>query len=180
MLYRDSYIKRKIRKQVTLRYSIVEPLIKKLDSKENITKLEVLTMVKDPALRHGVFRVLEAYSRNDLFPEEYYTREKGAEGFLVNWLEFPTELGIPPDEIEFLSMVSIAESESIDYYVFKYKTKVPHTLGKLDWMIGVSGPYYSNSLPYDVPHRVFSRFNTIDTISPEHEVQWVHDNIQKT
>ncbi len=180
MLYRDSYVKRKFRKQATQRYSIVSPLIQKLNSNQGINRSEVLIMVKDPALRHGVFRVLEAYNRKDLFPVEYFTREKGAEAFLVNWLEFPTELGIPPDEIEFLTMVTIMESEPCDYYVFKYKTKTPHTLGKLDWMIGVSGPYHNNSHPYDVPHRVFSRFNTIDSISPEREVQWVHKNIQQT
>jgi len=179
MLYRDSYVKRKFRKQITERYGIVAPLIQKLDAGHSITKAEVLTMVKDPALRHGVFRVLEAYKRNDLFPSEYFTREKGAEGFLVNWLEFPTELGIPPDEIEFLTLITVRESENIDYYVFRYKTKLKLTLGKVDWMIGVSGPYYNHSDPYDIPHRVFSRFNSTDNISPEQEVQWVHDNIRK-
>ena len=180
MIYRYSYIKLKFRKQIAHRYDVVAPLIQKLDSKEGITKSEVRVMVKDPSLRHGVFRVLEAYSRNDLFPVEYFTREKAAEGFLVNWLEFPTELGVPPDEIELMTMVTIPESENIDYYVFKYKTKLPHTSGKLDWMIGVSGPYYSDSKPYDIPNRVFSRFNAIDSISPEHEAQWVHENIRKT
>jgi len=107
MIYRYSYVKLRFRKQIAHRYNVVAPLILKLDSKEGITKSEVRIMVQDPSLRHGVFRVLEAYSRNDLFPVEYFTREKAAEGFMVNWLEFPTELGIPPDEIELMTMVTI-------------------------------------------------------------------------
>jgi hypothetical protein len=180
LFYRDHYVKRKVRKLAAQRYQVVSPLIQKLDSKEGISSMEVLTMVKDPSLRHGVFRVLEAYNRNDLFPAEFLTRERGAEGFLVNWLEFPTELGIPPDEIKFLSIVTILENEPLDYYVFQYKTKLPHWVGQHQWMLGVSGPYRDDSKPYDVPLRVYSRFNTVDTILPELEVQWVHENINQS
>jgi hypothetical protein len=179
MLFRDGYIKRKYRKLATHRYNIVAPIIQKLDAKEDVTQSEVLVMVKDPSLRHGVFRILEKYKRTDLFPHEYFTREKGAEGFLVNWLEFPTELGNAPDEIELHTMVTILESEKLDYYVFKYRAKTPRWAGQLDWMIGVSGPYFNDSKPFDVPRRVFSRFKTFDSISAEHEVQWVHENISK-
>ena len=180
MLWREGYVKRKLKKLVTERYNVVAPLIHKLESKEGITKLEVLAMVQDPALRHGVYRVLKAYNRNDLFPVEFFTREKGAEGFLVNWLEFPTELGTSPDEIEFVTVITLLDSEPLDYYVFKYKTKTPRASGQQDWMIGVSGPYDAGSKPYDVPLRVYSRFFTPEQTSPEQEVQWVHDNISKT
>jgi len=179
LLYRDGYIKRKIRKLAANRYQIVAPLIQKLDARHDISKLEVLTMVRDPALRHGVFHVLDAYNRSDLFPIEFLTHEKGAEGLLVNWLEFPTELGNSPDEIEFISMITIHDNEPADYYVFKYKTKLPHTLWQHQWMMGVSGPYLTASKPYDIVLRVFSRFNTVDATSPETEVEWVHNNINQ-
>ena len=179
LLYRDGYVKRKIRKLAASRYQIVAPLIQKLNARHDISKLEVLTMVKDPALRHGVFHVLNAYNRSDLFPTEFLTNEKGAEGLLVNWLEFPTELGNSPDEIEFITMITIKEDEPLDYYVFKYKTKLPHSLWQYQWMMGVSGPYDKNSKPYDIVLRVFSRFNTVNDTSPEIEVQWVHNNIHQ-
>src|SRR5688572_7055232 len=80
LFYRDGYVKRKIRKMAAHRYQIVAPLIQKLNARDDISKLEVLAMVKDPALRHGVFHVLNAYNRGDLFPSEFLTHEKGAEG----------------------------------------------------------------------------------------------------
>lgn len=180
MMYRDHYVKRKFRKMAEQKYEVVAPLIKKLASNETVTEDEILIMAKNPAIRHGVFRALELYSRSSLFPAMYFTREKGAEGFLVNWLEFPTELGNAPDEVEFLTTVTLQDGEELDYYVFKFKTKIPHWVGQQTWMIGVSGPYGKDSLPYDVPLRVFSRFNTVGSISPEQEVQWVHNNINQT
>lgn len=180
MLYNDYYVKRKFRKLASQKYKIVEPLMQKLASKESVTEMEILRMVKDPSLRHAVFRTLEAYNRNDLFPSGYYTHEKGAESFLVNWLEFPTELGNAPDEIEFLTKVTLLEIDILDYYVFKYRTLTPRWAAQYSWMLGVSGPYTNTSMPYDVPRRVFSRFNTIDSVSAESEVQWVHKNIGQT
>lgn len=176
-LYRDYFVKRKFKKLAEAKYQIVAPLLQKLAAKELVAKDEILVMAKDPALRHGVFRALETYNQSHLFPVEYLTREKGAEGFLVNWLEFPTELGTSPDEIELFTKVTLNKGEALDYYVFKYKTKMPHWVGQHNWMIGVSGPYQKGSEPYDVPLRVFSRFNTLDSISAESEVQWVHENI---
>ena len=177
MLYRYSYVKRKFRKQATQRYSIVSPLIQKLNSNQRITRSEVLIMVEDPALRHGVFRVLEAYNRNDLFPAEYFTREKGAEGFLVNWLEFPTELGRPPDMIMLMKIVTLELDLRIHYYVFKFKTTAPRWASKFGWMMGVCGPYNQSSLPFDVPERVFSRFNPVGLLTPDAEATWVHESI---
>lgn len=179
LLFRDSYVKRKIQKLAAHRYQIVTPLIQKLNAQDAISKHEVLTMVQDPALRHGVFHVLAAYSRSDLFPTEFFTHEKGAEGLLVNWLEFPTELGNSPDEIEFITKITVQDAEPLDYYVFKYKTKLPHTRWQHQWMMGVSGPYAKNSKPYDAVLRVFSRFNTVDDTSPLIEVEWVHNNINQ-
>jgi len=179
LMFRDHYVKWKFRMMAARKYEVVSPLIKRLASNEVVTQVEILQLAKDPALRHGVFRALAIYNQSALFPIEYHTREKGAEGYLVNWLEFPTELGNAPDEVEFLTKVAFFDGEELDYYVFKYKTKIPHWVGKNNWMLGVSGPYLKNSLPFDVPLRVFSRFNTVDSISPEQEVQWVHNNINQ-
>lgn len=171
-LYRDFYIKREIKKLAFKKYEIIEPLMQKLVLKEEVSESEIMTLAEDPSLRNGVFRALVAYDRKDLFPIEYSTHEKAAESFLVNWLEFPTELGTAPDEIEFLEKITLNESEDLDYYVFKYRTAM-----KYNWMIGVSGPYKKDYLLYEAPLRVFSRFKTLESVSPENEVKWVHENI---
>lgn len=177
LIYNDYNVKRRLRKLAKQKYKIVEPFIDKLKAHEIPEENEVNALAKNPSFRHSLFRILDAYGRKDLFPVEYYTHEKAAESFLVSWLEFPTELGNPPQQIELLKKVSLIEEESLDYYVFKFRTTVPLWAARLNWMLGVSGPYGQATMPYDVPLRVFSRFNVLDSISPENEAQWVHENI---
>ncbi|SKC77536.1 hypothetical protein [Ohtaekwangia koreensis] len=180
LLYRNYYVKRKFRKLTALKYKLIEPLVLKLASKQDIAEDEVLSLVKNPSLRHAVLRVLELHKRMDLFPALYFTAEKAGESFLVNWLEFPTELGSAPDEIEFLANVTIDdEGETVDYYVYKFKTNPPHWAAQHGWMTGVTGPYLKDNSPYEIPLRVFSRFNTVDSTTPEAEVAWVHENIHQ-
>jgi hypothetical protein len=171
------YLRWRLQRLITSKYAVVGPLIKKLAARESVTRTEILFMVQDPSLRHAVYRVLEAYNRSDLFPLEFLTIEKGAESFLVTWLEFPTELGRPPHEIELYTTVDLNEQEDQTYYVFKYRMTGDHWAAENDWMLGVAGPYSSESQPYDLPQRIFSRFYSIDRISAQGEVQWVHENI---
>jgi hypothetical protein len=179
LLYKDYYIKRKFRKVLSTKYRAIEPLIKKIASAEIVSAAEILTLSKDASLRYVLFRTLHVYNRQNLFPDEYFTYEKGAESFLVNWLEFPTELGSAPDEIELITKITLTEDEAMDYYVFKFRTNPPHWAAQYDWMMGVCGPYKKESTPYDIPLRIFSRFKVAHGESPEREAQWVHENISK-
>ena len=177
LIYKE-YLKRKMLKLASKKYITFKPLIEKLNDNESISEEEVLTMSRNPSLRLAVFHIMQEHNKAHLFPEEYMSCEKGAESFLVSWLEFPTELGIAPDLIEFLVKVTMQEKEVMDYYVFKFTVKQPHWAPQ-DWMLGLCGPYYIHSLPYDVPSRIYSRFKTLGSVTPESEVQWVHDNINK-
>jgi hypothetical protein len=176
LLYREFYIRRKFKILAAKKYNRVAPLLHKLDASEPIPEVDLMKIAEDPSLRCGLFKMLDAYNKNEIFPAAYFTIEKGAEGHLVNWLEFPTELGDAPDEIEMISKVTLPE-DAVDYYAFKYRSQSPHWARQLDWMIGVAGPYHKDSKPYDVPVRVFSRFNPAGSITPEMEVTWVHKNI---
>jgi hypothetical protein len=117
----------------------------------------------------------------DLFPPEFYTIEKAAESNLANWLEFPTELGACPDEIQHLEKVSIqieGQNNFAHYHVYKFKMNPPHWAAGHGWMLGVIGPYFDNSKPYDHPNSTFSRLNNkVDTSLPDEEAKWVHENI---
>jgi hypothetical protein len=175
LVYKDFYVKQKLRKTAAQKFDFVEPLMNQLESKSSITQSEMLKFVKDPSMRMTVFRVLNEYQRPELFPSEYLTFEHGAEAALVNWLEYPTELGIPPAEIVLMTKVSLNDGEPLDYYVFKYRTTPPHWAAQ--WRLGVAGPYDIKSQPYDVPSKVYSRFGEVGTISPEGEARWVHDRI---
>lgn len=177
LLYRDYYVKLRMEKDATLKYKAIQPIIRDLAAGKTLNQKKVMALAKSPSLRYAVFKVLEAYDKRDLFPAEYFTCEKGAESFLVTWLEFPTELGVTPDEIELLTMVSVDEGAS-DYFVFKYITRAAHWIAD-GWMIGVCGPYGRESMPFDIPTRVFSRFKRLDSVTPESEVQWVHKHIRQ-
>jgi hypothetical protein len=178
VLYKAYYIHPKLRKLVAKKYDIMSPLLRKLKSRVAVTTEEVMMLSRDPSLRYAVFRILEAYDRTDLFPAEYLTQEKAAESVLVNWLEFPTELGAVPKEIALFAKISIEQEELMDYYVFRFRAPPSHPVGE-DWMLGVCGPYQQDTHPYDMPLRVFSRFNVAGSISPEEEVHWVHKNINQ-
>ncbi|MBL0744792.1 hypothetical protein [Chryseolinea lacunae] len=170
-------VKRKHQELVLRKFKTMESMLQRLSSGEDVSADETLALASDPALRNAVFKSLDVYGRRDLFPDEYFTHEKGAESFLVEWLEFPTELDKAPDEIEFVTKVTVMAPDVVDYFVFQYRTYAPHWAARYQWMLGVAGPYQTNSGPYDVPVKVFSRFNAVDTITPEAEVAWVHEHV---
>jgi len=174
LLYRY-YVRHRFRKLTDNKHGILGPVMQKLAANKTVKSMEIESLVKDASMRYSVYLMLCEHNREDLFPVEYLTHEKGAESFLANWLEFPTELGAAPDEIELIKKVFIEEST---YYVFKYKTTAPHWAARNSWMLGVSGPYVAETLPYDIPRRVFSRFNTLACISAEDEAYWVHKHIR--
>jgi hypothetical protein len=179
LLFRDYYVARKFRSLTSKKYKIVDPLMQKLASNEALSETEVVALVKDPSLRHIVFRLLDAYNMPAVFPSEYMTIENAAESFLVTWLEFPTELGKSPDKVEFFNKVTLHDGEALDYYVFRFRAFSPKWADEAGWMLGVCGPYTHGSNPYDVPLRVFSRFSSQGAVPAESEVQWVHDNISR-
>lgn len=174
LVYNHYYVRRKFHRLADSKYDVLNPVMQKITSNKTIKDTEILSLVQNASLRYLVYLMLCEYNRQDLFPAEYLTHEKAAESFLANWLEFPTELGTAPDEIQLVKSVSINE---MIYYVFKYRTKPPHWAAPNNWMIGVSGPYIAEMPPYDIPLRVFSRFNLVNHISPEDEVQWVHTHV---
>lgn len=176
LLYIHYYVRRKSHRLANSKYDILKPVMLKIASNKVVKSEEIAALAKDVSLRYLVYLMLCEHHREDLFPAEYFTREKAAESFLVNWLEFPTELGAAPDEIELEKNVSIGE---LIYFVFKYRTKAPHWAAGNNWMLGVSGPYITEMLPYAVPRRVFSRFNPVGSTSPEAEAQWVHKHVHK-
>ena len=173
----DYLAKRNFKRFIARKYDAVNDLTRMLESTQTISRDEILKLVLEPGLRQAVHQLFTAHGRKELFPHEYETMESGAESYLVTWLEFPTELGRAPDEVKFITSVSIEYNEV--YYVFQYRSQKPRWAAKLGWMIGVVGPYSSDSAPYDVPKRIFSRFNTLGSISPQEEVKWVHENINR-
>ena len=151
-------------------------IMEQLKASRDPKAFEIRAIAENPSLRIVLYQILEVYGRSMLFPQDLYTREKGAEGFMVNWLEFPTELGRPPNEITLLDIIAV--EIKVHYYVFRFRSDLPRWARRLKWMLGVCGPYYDDSKPFDVPTKVFSRFRKLGS-DPVAEVQWVHESINQ-
>lgn len=165
------------RRIVAERQAVLRPLIRKLALHETISESEVSAMASQAPLRYATYATLQAYNRTELFPQELLNLERCAEGFLVTWLEFPTELGEVPHEIELFTTIALDGILNLTYYVFQYRMRNDHWAARYSWMFGVVGPYGPLSKPYDLPAKIFSRFNAISTTTAQDEARWVHENI---
>jgi hypothetical protein len=97
----------------------------------------------------------------DRFPAAFRTPKALAEADLVHWLQYPTELGYAPKEIELLAAVRYVESGKAQLlYVFKFRH--PHSEeGK--WRVGVSGPFVEGAREPQAGGSTFSKFEALDS-----------------
>lgn len=181
IIYRLIKVKQQSKKINAQRFDRVKDIYDKLENGQVLTASDVLPFAQNILTRELTYQFLDHYSKTELFPKEYLTIEKAAESNLVNWLEFPTELNACPDEVEHLKRVTIdfdGQNNFVHYEVFKYRTNEPHWAAKSGWILGVVGPYFDDSKPYDFPQATFSRVDsTLDKITPDEEANWVHENI---
>ena len=181
--YRMIKVKSQHRKLNDLRFNRVKPLYDKLKIGVDLTPEEVKPFAADLLSRETTYQLLSEHQKSSLFPEELFTIEKAAESNLANWLEFPTELDACPDEIEYIKRVGIdfdQQNHLVFYEVFKYKTYEPHWAAKDGWILGVVGPYFEDSKPYDFPQATFSRVSsTLEKVTPDEEAKWVHEHISR-
>ncbi|MGB4772678.1 MAG: hypothetical protein WBP58_14520 [Chitinophagaceae bacterium] len=178
VVYRYVKVNRQSKKLNAERFARVEELYLKLRNTENISESDVLPFAANLQTRETTFQLLSEYKKEILFPREYYDLVKGAESNLANWLEFPTELDACPDVIEHVKRVTIdfdGQANFVHYEVFRYRMNEPHWAAKNGWMLGVVGPYFDDSKPYDFPSATFSRIGS--TENPDEEAKWVHENI---
>jgi len=183
VIYRLQKVKNQNRKLNEQRFERISPLYNKLEKGEAISAEDVLPYAKNLLTRGMTFHLLSHHDKLNLFPKEYFDIVKGAESNLANWLEFPTELNACPDEIEHIKRVTFdydGQNNFVHYEVFKYKVNEPHWAAKHGWILGVVGPYFDDSKPYDNAKATFSRVSsTLDKVSPDDEAKWVNENISK-
>lgn len=178
--YRYFKVRREHNKMNELRNERIKPLYQKLENSIYISPDEVYAYAANILSREDTYTLLQVYKQESLFPAEFNTVIKAAESRLANWLEFPTELGKCPDEMEFVKQVTILfnnnEEEKTYYQVFRFKTHAPHWAANDGWIMGVAGPYFDDTPAYGGA-MAFSRFVVEGNTTPEQEAQWMHDNI---
>ncbi len=180
-VYRIFKVKAKRKKINEERFSRLMLIYKKLEAGDELSTAEVAPFAEDLRTRCDTFQLLKPHNQLALFPQEYLNLIKGAEGALANWLEFPTELDACPDEMQHIKRVTIdfdGQNNFVHYEVFQYSVNEPHWAAKDGWILGVVGPFFEDSKPYDHARSTFSRVSsTVGTVTPEEEVKWVHENI---
>lgn len=122
-----------------------------------------------PTNRHRLWRLLDYSGHLDRFPAKYRTNRMLAEANMVRWLEFPTEMGRPPEEIEPLTVIRLrdANDEPCEAYFFKFRH--PDFLGG-EWFVGFGGTYRIHDTPKLTGDGTFSRFDALESKSIEDHV----------
>ncbi|MFC0878803.1 hypothetical protein ACE01N_19565 [Saccharicrinis sp. FJH2] len=181
LIYRFIKVRIQNRKINQQRFDRIKPIYDRLENGEKLTEQDVYEYAKNIQTREMTYRLLHEHNMIEIFPQEYISIIKAAESNLANWLEFPTELDACPDEIEHIKRVTFdfdGQNNFVHYEVFKYRVNEPHWAAKDDWILGVVGPYFDDSKPYDHPGATFSRVSSrLETITPDEEAKWVHEHI---
>lgn len=137
---------------------------------EDVDAAVLETIAASPEMRAWLHRQLKEQGQLALFPQKYLTQEALAESELVDWLIFPTELGMAPDEIELMKVVPVDTGEPggiYDYYVFRFR----HPEATNGWMAGVAGSFLRSDEPTaDANGDTWSSFESWDSKTPEEHV----------
>jgi hypothetical protein len=162
-----------------LRMNAVLSLLRHNAAVDDATVAEIAA---DPECRKWLFDGLHKLERTQLFPREFRNQIALAESDLVNWLLHPTELGRPPDEIEFVQTVPFDTETDVgwaDCFLFRFRTHPPHWAARDGWMAGVSGPFLRKDQPtIQALGDTFSAFTPWDRKSVDEHVDDVRELIK--
>lgn len=178
LIYRYVSFRRESRKHNEEKFERVKPLYDKLELSGPLAMEDVFPFSENILTRTTTYELLSSYDLQNLIPAEFNTIQKAAESYLACWLEFPTELEKIPDEIEHVEKVIIDfDGNNVIYHVYKFRTDPPHWAANNGWMLGVVGPYFDDSNPYDYPKSTFSRLSKLTDVTASEEANWVHKNL---
>jgi hypothetical protein len=155
-------------------------LLPSIRAGKSVDAAKIALVAADPEMRKWLFESLRKYRMLAFFPQKYKDQEMLAESDLVNWLIYPTELGVAPDEIELGKKIK-ASSEpggSAEYFVFRFRTYPPHWAAKDGWMAGVAGPFVVSEYPTtDSYGETFSEFEKWDSKTPEEHLAEIRKTV---
>ena len=100
--------------------------------------------------------VLERIDALNLLPIDDIKQDEIARAEMINWLEYPTELGKKPDSIELLGKF---DYNGYDCYAYKFKS---NDFRIKDYMLGVVGGYEKNKITTNDTGWTFSKFDLLE------------------
>jgi hypothetical protein len=147
-----------------------------------VGEADLVEVAASAEVRNWLWRELEGMGRSDLFPAAYATQAALAEGEMVDWLVYPTELARVPDEIQLMAVIpQLLDEGEAEFYVFRYRTLPPHWAAEDGWMAGVAGPFFTAQSPSPEAYGgTFSTFEAWGSKSAEEHLQAVRGLLQES
>lgn len=118
-----------------------------------VPQSELDWIARSPRDRFWLFEQLHRLGLADRLPAECRDQARLAEGNMVDWLCFGTELGREPDEIELIHTETrnrsdakllvrwLAKRNPVDYYFFRFRVTEEHWSKEHGWTVGMAGGY---------------------------------------
>ncbi|MBO5349354.1 MAG: hypothetical protein J6A89_06010 [Clostridia bacterium] len=128
----------------------------KLINNISIKSEEIEKLIQDKKEIDRVVSVFEKNGGNNLLAKMEIKQEEIAKSAMINWLEYPTELGEEPDDIELLGTLDL-NGEIV--YIYKFKS---HIFDDKGYMIGISGGYERDKITSMTTGLTFSKFETLE------------------
>lgn len=150
---------------------------------EKVSDGELDWIARSPRDRYWLFRQLHELDLAGRLPESCLDQAALAEGNMVDWLCFGTELGREPDQIELFATESrsvstgprliswLKKRSTVDYFFFRFRVNEEHWSKENGWMVGMAGGYARNDQP-TTGHDggTFSTFGSWESKSPAEHV----------
>jgi len=154
-------------------YSQLEGVVQSLEAGHEVTQAQVTDLGNRHELRGLLYGFLKQRERLDLVPEEWRTMESQAKAQLAYWMMHPNELCDPAEQMEIVEIQQRTLGErNAQFVCLKYRMPPEHWAGS-QWQLGVAGPYFANSLPYDGEAGAFARVGDLEgEVSPGELIDW--------
>jgi hypothetical protein len=140
-----------------------------------VEQADLDALMNDLEMRSWFYDELEAMKKLHIVSPETLTKEKMAEGAMVRWLSYPTELGHVPSDIELMGTI---EKETCTYYLYRFASEHPQW-DEMGYMAGISGPFDANGKP--VPDEMpctFSAFEAWDEKTLDEHAQTIFEIVR--
>lgn len=127
-----------------------------------------------------LYGMLKHFEQLQLFPRDLLTVTAQGESTLAYWLMHPNELGDAPSQIEFVEQIDReSNGRRMTFLVYRFRMPPENWAEKKSWMIGLSGPFFENDLPYSDLRGAFSLTDSDGQVSPAELVDWYVDLVTK-
>ena len=154
-------------------FAELEPIASALERGHDVSQEQVLALGEKHELRGMLYFFLKQGERLDLVPDDWRTIESQAKARLAYWMMHPNELCDPAESIEVVEIQKRKLDQGVAEFVcLKYQMLEGHWATR-DWQLGVAGPYFEDSLPYDGEAGAFARVGDLEgKVEPSELIDW--------